>query len=360
LKQFRNHKIKLAMVCNSSNPDLVEYFKCKIKAIERAGISGQTIVLINRFIKTDDSLRCYISSYTNKAFLDKFTIIDFFVSFYIFAVLLRSHVKIIHFTTAHISNLFLAVPLKCFGTELIFTIHDLEPHPDSKSFFIRIYNYVVINLLADRIISFSRGAITKQKHKDIFMYVPLCGFEVKINKPKSGKYVLFFGRMEKYKGLNHLLCLIEEIVRLRLDMNFVIAGKGNIDNIERFRKHTNVRIINRFVKDDEVFDLFAGASFTILPYDSATQSGVILLSYAHATPVIVYNIGCLNEYVVNGKTGYIVGYKDNNAIVDILKTTNEDKIRELSAGAIQLFQDRYSTAPCERYYAEMYKKLILQ
>jgi len=112
-----------------------------------------------------------------------------------------------------------------------------------------------------------------------FVYFTLSGFPQYINKPKVGeKTILFFGRIEEYKGLDNLLNIIQLFNKNRLNYNFIIAGKGKIENMEKFLTFKNVTIINRFIEDEEIKNLFRKATFTILPYNSATQSGVIILS----------------------------------------------------------------------------------
>jgi hypothetical protein len=137
---------KIAIVCNSTNSDLVEYFKCKIDALEKSELKNNLIILKNRKIELNTG-NSYSSSFTNSAFFDKKVPLDFLVSFYIFFVLISNKVKVVHFTTAHISNLFLSILLKPFCIKQLFTIHDLVPHPGKKAMFINMYNKFVINLI---------------------------------------------------------------------------------------------------------------------------------------------------------------------------------------------------------------------
>jgi len=350
---------KIAIVCNSINPDLVEYFRCKIESLEKSQYKNNFLILKNYSIDIKESSYIYDSSYSNKAFFDKKVPLDFIRSFYILYVLITKKTKVVHFTTAHISNIFLSLLLKPFNIKQIFTIHDLVPHPDKKSVFIKMYNKFVVNFLSDEIISFSKTEILKQKHKNKFIYMTLSGFRQFIKKPKIGdKTILFFGRIESYKGLNNLLDLIKKANDLNLEYKFIIAGKGEIEKYEEFKKHENVEIINRFIDDSEVQELFKKATFTILPYDSATQSGVTILSYAYATPVIAYDVGALCEYIDNEKNGYIVDYKDNNKIIHTLQTITDNKVLELSNNSIDIFEIKFSKKACQNYYINYYTKLM--
>lgn len=350
-------KNKIAIVCNSTNPDLVEYFRCKVSTLNKSEFKNNFIALKNQKIDFDD-IRAYNSSFTSSAFFDKKVPLDFLVSFYIFFVVMTNKVKVVHFTTAHISNLFLSILLKPFGIKQIFTIHDLVPHPGKKAMFINMYNKFVINILSDEIISFSKSEIAKQNKKDKFRHFTLSGFDQYITNPKIGeKTILFFGRMEHYKGLGNLLDLIVEVNKANLDYKFIIAGKGKLEDIEEFQKFDNVEILNRFITDDEIVGLFDKATFTILPYDSATQSGVSILSYAYATPVIAYDVGALGEYIVNGENGLVVKHRDNDAVLEILQSTSDEKILEMSQNSIYNFKESYSKDACQKLYWEYYKEL---
>jgi len=210
-------KNKIAIVCNSTNPDLVEYFKCKVSTLDRSELKNNFIALKNSQIYINDE-NVYTSSFTTSAFFDKKVPLDLFVSFYMFFLVMTNRVKVVHFTTAHITNLFLSILLKPFGIRQIFTIHDLIPHPGKKSMFINMYNKFVINFLSDEIISFSKSDIEKQTKKEKFKYFTLSGFDKYATNPKIGeKTILFFGRIEHYKGLSNLLDLIVKVNKANLD-----------------------------------------------------------------------------------------------------------------------------------------------
>jgi len=357
---INKNKSKIVIVCNSTNPDLVNYFKCQIKAIINLNLNHNMIALINYKIKLPKNCQYFYSSFTKKAFLDRYFWLDLIKNFIIFIILLKNNIKLIHFTTAHLSNLFLGVLLRPFKIKQIYTIHDLEPHPGIKSFFINLYNKFVIYFLADEVITFSYKYINTQpqKQKNKFKFFILSGFPQRFSKPKYGnKTILFFGRIEPYKGLDNLFNLIKISNKENINYTFLIAGKGKIKDIKKFLEFKNVKIINKFISDNEMEYLFKEATFTILPYNQATQSGVIILSYSFATPVIAYNVGALYEYIENNRTGLLVDYKDNYSIIDFLKKVKKEEILEMSENIIKIFQYRYSEENCVKQYLNYYKNL---
>jgi len=142
-------------------------------------------------------------------------------------------------------------------------------------------------------------------------------------------YVLFFGRIAPYKGLE-LLVNASRIVKMKMGHEFIllIAGEGDISLLKNHMSdddYAYIHILNKRVPYQEIPNLFKGAKFLILPYVDASQSGVIPLAYTFSKPVIVSNVGSLSEYVEHGKTGLI--FEPSNTeqlskyIVDLAKNS---------------------------------------
>ena len=117
--------------------------------------------------------------------------------------------------------------------------------------------------------------------------------------------ILFFGRIQPYKGL-HVLCRAVRDILHDTPVRLVVAGKGPIDSEWMTWLKENAILINRFIEDEEIPTIFSACHVVVLPYLSATQSGVIPLAYHYGKPVVVTAVGALPEVVEDGKTGYIV------------------------------------------------------
>jgi len=350
--------MKLTIVCNSTNPDFAQYFKCKVNTVlQNKILIKETLFFKNKNISLK-AVNSINSSFSKKSFFDKFMIIDFLLSFYLILILLKNGVQFIHFTTAHLSNLFLAIWCKIFKIKMVFSIHDLNPHAGKKSFFISLYNNFVIRLLAYKVIVFTSKIYCYSNYSYKFIRIPLCGFKLQIKQPKVGNHILFFGRIEKYKGLSNLLNIISLLRKAGNTIPFIIAGEGYFPDKEKFLSFENVTILNRFVKDFEIFDLFKKAKFTVLPYDTATQSGVIVLSYSFATPVISYDVGSLAEYIEQDKTGFLVRYKNDDEIIRIVTNTNNEEVFKLSMNTIKYFISNYSENSLNKNYSKFYISIL--
>ncbi len=133
--------------------------------------------------------------------------------------------------------------------------------------------------------------------------------------------LLFFGYVRKYKGLNVLIDAMPGIIKKHPQVKLLIVGEfydspdKYYEQINNLGLKENVKVVQRFVPNEEVGKYYSVADMVVLPYLSATQSGVLNIAYGFGKPVIVTNVGGLAEDVVDGKTGYIIKPLDENAII---------------------------------------------
>lgn len=153
----------------------------------------------------------------------------------------------------------------------------------------------------------------------------------------SFEYVLFFGRIDHYKGVDFLY---DQYVANFSDSHchLVIAGKPlvHITQLEE-SKCKNVHYLNRFIEDAEMNWLFHNCKIVVLPYRDSTQSGVIPIAYHYAKPVLISNNKGLVEYVENGKTGMV--YYDDSDFSRKLQTLLDTS--ETMTKFIAEFQKKY-------------------
>lgn len=106
-------------------------------------------------------------------------------------------------------------------------------------------------------------------------------------------YFLFFGRIEKYKGVDILYHIFKDSYYLRQE-KLVIAGKGDI--YFDYQPLPNVTLINRFIRDNEIRNLFQKAKCVIFPYISATQSGVFSFCFYFRKKIIASDVPFFREF----------------------------------------------------------------
>ncbi len=137
------------------------------------------------------------------------------------------------------------------------------------------------------------------------------------------QYILFFGFIRDYKGLDLLLEAMANKKLKDKNLKLIVAGEfyNNADKYFELEKKFNIadKIIwrNDFIPDSQVATYFSAADIIVQPYKSATQSGVTQIAYHFEKPMLVTNVGGLAEIVPNGKVGYVVE-SNANAIVSAL------------------------------------------
>lgn len=110
--------------------------------------------------------------------------------------------------------------------------------------------------------------------------------------------------MNRYKGIDSLY----ELVKLTPELNYIVAGKADdtdLGVINKIAELPNVKLENRIVPYNDMHEYFYGARCIVLPYQSATQSGVILDSAKHSRPAVAFKVGALGEQIIEGKTGLL-------------------------------------------------------
>ena len=133
--------------------------------------------------------------------------------------------------------------------------------------------------------------------------------ESKLGLKPGKKNILFFGLIRKYKGLDILL---EAFGKLSDEYQLIVAGEpyGSFEPYQEIidRLPDKERIVTelKYIKDSEVTDYFSAADLAVLPYRTATQSGISSVSYHFEVPMIVTDVGGLKETIGDRGTGIVV------------------------------------------------------
>ena len=152
----------------------------------------------------------------------------------------------------------------------------------------------------------------------------------KLNIRDNENVLLFFGLIRRYKGLSVLIDAMDKLSG-RLDCRLVVAGEfyddkeKYLEQIRRLGLEDRIRVVDEYIANEEVADYFLAANVVVLPYITATQSGIVQIAFGLGAPVITTNVGGLPEAVADGETGYIVPPQDSEALSNaILRFFDED------------------------------------
>lgn len=154
--------------------------------------------------------------------------------------------------------------------------------------------------------------------------------------------LLFFGFVRKYKGLDLLLEAMPAILDRVPAARLLVVGEYFEDReqyqqiISRLGIGDAVRTVDRYVPNEEVATWFSAADLLVLPYRSATNSGIVQIGYNFAVPSVVTNVGSLAEVVVDEKTGYVIEQAGPEEIaVAVAKGLDPATNRRLSANIVE-------------------------
>ena len=164
----------------------------------------------------------------------------------------------------------------------------------------------------------------------------------KLDLPPDARVLLFFGLIRDYKGLD---LLIEAFGQLDERYHLVIAGEpyGDYGNYQRQVEASplgkNIHQHTRFIGDAEVPSFFGAANAVVLPYRSATQSGITAIAYHFGIPVIATDVGGLKEALNDGRTGILVPEVSASAIAAGVKQFFDQDASTLRANIAALREE---------------------
>lgn len=159
----------------------------------------------------------------------------------------------------------------------------------------------------------------------------------KLGLPQGYSFLLFFGFIRAYKGLDILLRAFSDKNMKNLKLKLIIAGEF-YDSDRPYRNlmddlgiKDDIILFDRFIREEEVALFFSAADLVVQPYRSASQSGVTQIAYHFGKPMLVTDVGGLSEIVADGKCGYVVKPEPDcvaKAIIDYISNNRKSQFTE--------------------------------
>ena len=258
----------------------------------------------------------------------------------------REKITHLYFESQHIWNA--ALMALCPQCQKIVAVHDVIPHDGDKA--MDLSNYVTCHMANHIILRNTmfkeelsrRYKISQEKISclELWRDFPI------YSKPKNTGILLCFGRIRKYKGFDKLL----QIVTATPEVSYRVVGEPDEESkvlVNQLKQCSNVVVIDHEVSDQEMIEELEKADWLILPYATATQSGVIVDAYLHARPVIAFNVGAISEQIIEGYNGHLVAENDVSGFVSATKKVNgytPNELERYSRNAYQFAKERYSAS----------------
>jgi glycosyltransferase involved in cell wall biosynthesis len=211
------------------------------------------------------------------------------------------------------------------GFKIIRLIHELKHHegdswPTERAVLNRVRSANVIVVFS----SYVKNEIAKYTDKTVIrsgLNVKIYSNESSLNMRASSLFdenkdktkFLFIGRFREYKGINFLLDAFLDLTRNSV---LVVAGEGNL---RVNNQSNNIELINRWLSDDEFNNLINDCDVLVLPYNSASQSGIIPIAINHNKKILVSNVGGLSEQISGYQNGFTFKVGDPVSFKEMIK-----------------------------------------
>tara|TARA_Y100000389_G_C17421592_1_gene497044 strand:- start:577 stop:1683 length:1107 start_codon:yes stop_codon:yes gene_type:complete len=242
----------------------------------------------------------------------------------------------------HYWNPYLSSSFKKMNIEYIFGIHDYSLHPGENNL-IKQKIYAKEKKNVNKYVCFSEYVKDKLiKNNEIEKQnILLSSLELKHsvykkkNNIKKLKFI-FFGRLMKYKGIEKLINIFSKEYYVKNNISLTIVGsKDKNFNLPKVNT-SNISIISGWIDESNIDNIIRKYDVCVLPYEEASQSGVISLMFKNSIPVIVTPVGGLSNQVKNNINGLISKKKNISSFeTEIRKILNFNFFYKLRKGAIQ-------------------------
>lgn len=246
-------------------------------------------------------------------------------------IIKKLNVKFVYFESLHLWNIFLMMKLPR-DIICIEAAHDILPHNNS---FVRKECQKIACRMASAVVLHNQKGM--QQFSEIYgipldrlYYITLWKNFPKERPIAATADFLSFGRIRKYKGLDAL----EKIIEKTTDISYKVVGSPDDESkpqVEKLKTLKNVFVDDREVDVAQMEKYFTDCGWIVLPYESASQSGVIIDAYRFSRPVIAFDVGAINEQVKDGESGFLVPAGDVDAFIETVRKahglTKEERAR---------------------------------
>ena len=184
-----------------------------------------------------------------------------------------------------------------------------------------------------------------------------------LNISPNKQYMLFFGLVRAYKGLDILLNAFAQVKDKLPDLQLIIAGEFYEDEEKYRRQITDLQLTNRiilrneFIPDADLRKYFGAADLIVQPYKSATQSGVSQVAFHFEKPILVTNVGGLGEIVHDHQMGYACDPTAESIAEDLLDYFTNDRQAAYTA-YLQQEKTKYTWSRMTKAFMQMHSSLV--
>ena len=366
------HEVDIFIICNRKELDDIEAFECSYLA-KRLGlqqIPNSYWNSIKEYMQSDNvHLFCvrYLRPYDSIPFLKQFiSVINSKLTRKCLSFINRQGYNLINIVCGYYSSEYIPY-INGLSVRPVVSLHEvcnhfapdfIHPSPLLKTLFDKklpiivysdnslndIINYREVDKHLIHRINFGNFTSYKSVRSDEALELP-------------EKYILFFGTLKKYKGLNVLFDAITKYNTLPSNVKCVVAGAGYDETFELMKQDDRFVCIQKRLSNAELVRLISDAIFVVTPYLTMSQSGIPQTVFVYNKPIIASDLKGFTELLDD--TNSLIFETENSAELsnNIYKLLQDESLyKSLEAGIMQF---SHSSSPYSwEYIAKQYLQFV--
>ncbi len=248
-------------------------------------------------------------------------------------------IDVFHFDTISLRALGFLSYLK--NKKVVIALHDAVPHTGENSWKEKMLT-IVFYKMANSFLFYSKYSMNQFNrhfnniHKPVYdLFLQPYSFNRMSNKSSQSKsdYILFFGRLSYYKGIDILLEAIPAVFEKNPKLSVFIIGKKVYDfklNNEILKTFEDkIKLITGFMPNDQLIDFIRNSKFVVCPYRDASQSGVLMTATSLRKMTVAANVGAFKEYIQDDFNGMLCEPNSTSLANKINEALFQDKYKQI-------------------------------
>ena len=283
----------------------------------------------------------------------------------------RAKSEVLHFQFFGLGkiNLIVLAIASLFKQKKVVTLHDIESfHKGSSKFIAKLCLTLIDGIIVHN--QFSKSEFEKNfKFNGKTSIIPHGNYLPFVEtQPLNSKSplinILFFGQIKEVKGIDVLLDAMEKVVKKSNHYHLTIAGrpwktevKYYEDKIKKMGLSNHVTTHFKYIKDEDVDQLYKNASIIVMPYKKIYQSGVLLLSLSYGRTVIASDLSPFKEVISDGENGFLFESENSSSLSNCILKLNHQLIEDTTENSKHLISQKYDWVKIGKATLKFYTSL---